>query len=118
MLLLATFLQQLEPQLCKDLVSFSEPPHALMKRLVDLAVSLVTTNDDLLGSIEGLQCIMVEGLYLANGGSLRRSWISVWRALSIAQLLGIDRRGSAAQHMILDPRTTYEPSHMWFRMSV
>ncbi|RFU30530.1 hypothetical protein B7463_g5825, partial [Scytalidium lignicola] len=116
MLLLATFLQHLHPDLHKEIKGLSESPRAIMERLADLAASLVTTNDELLGSIEGLECIMIESVYQANIGNLRRSWVSGRRAMSIAQLMGLNRSDNQAQYKVLDPKTKYHPHHMWFRI--
>lgn len=73
MLTVATFLQHISPKLLIN--GLSESPRTMMERLSEIAISLVTTNDELLGSIEGLECIMLESLYRANGGNLRRSWV-------------------------------------------
>ena len=116
MLLLANFLQHLHPDLHKEIKGLSESPRAMMERLAGLAISLVTTNDELLGSIEGLECIMIESVYQANIGNLRRSWVSGRRAMSVAQLMGLNRSDNQAQYKVLDPKTKYHPRHMWFRI--
>ncbi|CZR66623.1 uncharacterized protein PAC_16524 [Phialocephala subalpina] len=116
MLLLATFLQHLHPDLHIEIKGLSESPRGIMKRLADLAISLVTTNDELLGSIEGLECVMIESVYQANIGNLRRSWVSGRRAMSIAQLMGLNRSNNQAQYKVLDPKTRYDPPLMWFRV--
>ncbi|KAI9736496.1 MAG: hypothetical protein M1818_006006 [Claussenomyces sp. TS43310] len=87
-----------------------------MERSADLAVNLVTTNDELLGSIEGLECVMMESVYQANIGNLRRSWISGRRAMGIAQLMGLNKSDNQAQYKVLDPETKYHPQLMWFRI--
>lgn len=91
MLLLASFLQHLRPDLHEEIKGLSESPRAMMERLADLAIGRVTTNDQILGSIEVLECVMIESVYQANIGSLRRSWVACRRAMSIAQLMGINR---------------------------
>lgn len=116
MLLLAIFLQNLPPDIHKQIKGLSESPRAMMERLVDLAASLVTTNDKLLGSIEGLECIMIESVYQTNIGNLRRSWVSGRRAMSIAQLMGLNRSDNQAQFKVLDPKKKYNPQLMWFRI--
>ncbi|KAL9129510.1 MAG: hypothetical protein Q9175_007279 [Cornicularia normoerica] len=116
MLLLATFLQHLHPDLHEEIKSLSESPRALMERLTDLAIRLVTTNDELLGSIEGLECVMIESVYQANIGNLRRSWVAGRRAMSIAQLMGLNRSDNQAQFKVLDPKMKYHPQLIWFRI--
>ena len=68
MLHLASFLQHLhpDPDLNEELRGLSEAPQAIRERLADKAISLVTTNDRFVGSIEFLECIMIESLYQAN----------------------------------------------------
>ena len=116
MLLLASFLQHLHPGLHKEFSGLSESPQAIMERLSDLAIRLVTTNDELLGSIESLECVMIESVFHANIGSLRRSWLAGRRAMGIAQLMGINRSNHRAQYKVLDPKTEYHPQLMWFRI--
>ncbi|KAH6662820.1 hypothetical protein B0J14DRAFT_662414 [Halenospora varia] len=88
-----------------------------MERLEALAVSLVTTDDELLGSIEGLECVMIESVYQANIVNPRRSWVSGRRAMSITQLMGLNRSSNLAQYKMLDPKTKYHPQLMWFRIA-
>ena len=56
MLLLATFLQHLRPSLHKEIQGEEESPRTIMERLAELAANLVTSNDEFVGSIEGLKC--------------------------------------------------------------
>lgn len=116
MLQLAILLQHLHPDLHTELRSLSEAPRVTMGRLADLAINLVTTKDELLGSIEGLECVMIESMYQANIGSLRRSWVANRRAMGIAQLMGLDRQDHRTQFQVLDPNTRCHPQLMWFRI--
>ncbi|PGG99383.1 hypothetical protein GX51_06316 [Blastomyces parvus] len=118
LLQLAIFLQHLDPDLYKEIKGLSEPPRAIMERLVNTAISHVTTNDELLGSIESLECIMLESLYQVNIGNLRRSWIAGRRAMSAAQLMGLHRSDSQTQFKVLDPETKYTPQLMWLRIII
>ncbi|KAK2758261.1 hypothetical protein FQN54_004106 [Arachnomyces sp. PD_36] len=117
MLQLAIFLQHLHPELHKDIQGLSEPPRIIAKRLVDVAISHVTTNDELLGSIESLECIMLESLYQVNVGNLRRSWVAGRRAMSVAQLMGLHRSDNQTYKM-LDPKTKHSPQQMWLRIVI
>jgi hypothetical protein len=53
MLQLATFLQHLHPDLDKEIKGLSEPPKAIMERLVDVAINHVTTKGDEYRPIDG-----------------------------------------------------------------
>jgi hypothetical protein len=116
MLHLASFLQHLHPDLHEELRDLSEPPQIIRERLADKAISLVTTNDRFMGSIEFLECIMIESLYQANCGYLRRSWITARRAMTIAQSMGFHRPGVRLQYKVLHPETKAYPHFMWFRI--
>ncbi|KAL4784724.1 hypothetical protein BJX76DRAFT_204471 [Aspergillus varians] len=118
MLQLAIFLQHLPPDLHKEMKSRSEPPRAIMERLADVAIDHVTTKEELLGSIESLECIMLESLYQVNIGNLRRSWVAGRRAMSVAQLMGFHRSDNQTLYQALDPKTKYDPQLMWLRIII
>jgi len=116
MLSFAIFLQNLHPDLERNMKDLSESPRAIMERLITLAVSHITTNDELLGSIEGLECVMIEAAYQTNIGNLRRGWLSTRRAMAIAQLMSLDRSDCQAQFKVLDSKSKFNPELMWFRI--
>ncbi|KAK4862511.1 hypothetical protein LT330_002644 [Penicillium expansum] len=116
MLHLASFLQHLNPDLHEDLRDLSEPPQVIRERLADKAINLVATNDRFVGSIEFLECVMIESLYQGNCGYLRRSWRAVRRAMTIAQSMGFHRSGGRPQYKLLHPETKAYPHFMWFRI--
>ena len=90
----------------------------MMKRLADTAIGLVATKNELLGSIEGLECVMLESIYQNICGNLRRSWVEIRRAMVIAQLMGLHRSGSLSQYKVFDPKTKASPEVMWFRINM
>ncbi|CAK7566859.1 MAG: hypothetical protein SEPTF4163_004813 [Sporothrix epigloea] len=97
MLVIAMVLQGSDPVAQKELHDgrLSEPVRGIVTRLGETAVRLVTSNEallDTLGTLDGLECVMLEAMYLHNGGRLRRSWLTWRRALSLAQLMCIPRR--------------------------
>ncbi|OIW29103.1 hypothetical protein CONLIGDRAFT_548606, partial [Coniochaeta ligniaria NRRL 30616] len=116
MLELAIFLQHLHPNIHKNMMGLSETPRMIRERLADLANGLVTKNDEFTGSIEGLGCVMLDSMYQANVGSLRRSWLTGRRAITIAQLMGLDGPDNRAQYKVLDSKTEHHPQFMWFRI--
>lgn len=116
MLHLASFLQHLHPDLNEELRGLSEPPQIIRERLADKAISLVTTSDRFVGSIEFLECVMIESLYQANCGYLRRSWMTARRAMTIAQSMGFHGSGARVQYKVLHPETKAYPHFMWFRI--
>jgi hypothetical protein len=116
MLHLAIYLQSLPPSMHQTMRGPTEPPQVMMKRLAQTAIQRVSRNDELLGSIEGLECVMLESLYEGNGGNLRRSWMAARRAMLVAQLMGLHQPGSRAQYKLLDSAMEVHPQFIWFRI--
>ncbi|KAF7555320.1 hypothetical protein G7046_g6584 [Stylonectria norvegica] len=117
MLILATCLQYSNPELHADAIRrLSEPPRQLMTRLAETAMNLVTNKDEFIVNIEGLECVMLETMYQANAGNLRRAWFACRRAMVVAQTMGLHRNGNRQALEILDPETTAYPSYFWFRI--
>ncbi|PYH87911.1 hypothetical protein BO71DRAFT_404272 [Aspergillus ellipticus CBS 707.79] len=116
MLLLASLLQQqLAPS---KLPPLSENPERIRHRLAETAIRLVTANDDLAGSTESLECIVLEGMYHASGGRVRRAWKAFRRALATAQLMGLHDPTSPPPPS-LDPQppaSALHPHALWWRM--
>ncbi|KDN60980.1 hypothetical protein CSUB01_01117 [Colletotrichum sublineola] len=84
------------------------------------AASLVTSNDELLGSAEGLGCLLLQGFYLINSGNLRKAWLVMRRALSLAQLMGIDTDGARSMKSCdpaTDPNTIPTSQALWHRIN-
>ncbi|KAI0099746.1 hypothetical protein GGR51DRAFT_576176 [Nemania sp. FL0031] len=117
MLLLAKFMQYLSPQCFETLNELSLPPRALMQRLAHTANSLAIDNEELLGTIEGLECVIIEGTFQANIGNIRRAWLAFRRALSIAQLMGIHRANDSSPLNCVDSSSArVNCQTMWFRI--
>ncbi|KAL3470433.1 hypothetical protein BJX99DRAFT_264240 [Aspergillus californicus] len=116
MFLLATVLQFLDPEKSRrQIEALSEPPRVMMKRLAETAARLVTTRDDLLGTVEGMQCVMMEGMYHANCGNLRPAWMASRRAMALAQLMGIHRSDHCSLPL-LNPGHKFDASFLWYRI--
>jgi hypothetical protein len=116
MLHLAIYLQLLPVGVHQTLNHLKESPQAMMKRLAQTAIQRVSRNDELLGSIEGLECVMLESLFEGNGGNLRRSWMAVRRAMLIAQLMGLHQSSGRTQYKLLEPGVEVHPHFMLFRI--
>ncbi|KAK8134344.1 hypothetical protein PG984_006356 [Apiospora sp. TS-2023a] len=116
MLQLAFFILQLHPDSQEEIRCLSEPLRVVRERLFNLVVRLITTSDEFVASVEGLECIIIESVYQANLGNIHRSWIACRRAMSMAQLMGLNRSSPWSQHKVLHPGTQYYPELMWYRI--
>ncbi|KAK1760425.1 hypothetical protein QBC47DRAFT_4963 [Echria macrotheca] len=116
MLRMATFLQYYNPDLSPHAKHLSRKPLELTQTLADAVIRLVTTNDEFLGTIEGLDCVMLEGIYQGNCGNLRRAWLAVRRAMVVAQLMGIHRNCQHRPLKSIDPDTVAYPYYIWSRI--
>ncbi|PYH99838.1 hypothetical protein BO71DRAFT_367866 [Aspergillus ellipticus CBS 707.79] len=105
LLVLGTFLQSAPPSSIEALGGFSTCYHDIMSRVVDRATRLVNTNEDLNGSVEGIECIMLEAMYHNYAGNLHRAWMAVHRAAAIVQIMGLHRGLISPCLKILEPET-------------
>jgi hypothetical protein len=110
MLLFAVGLQHLSPT--KAISGLTKHHRAIMEQLADSAIKLVNTNDVLLGTLEGLENLILEGFYHIDGGNIRRSWITMRRAVMTAQLLGLHRPGHY-RFKIVNQQNDLDPAVMW-----
>ncbi|KAJ5287736.1 hypothetical protein N7478_003422 [Penicillium angulare] len=116
MLHVATALQHLHPDFTKNVGRLSEPPREMMRRLSAIATNIVTTNDDLVYCVEGIECMLVESWFHTNGGNIRKGLVTVRRAMTIAELMGFHQPGRA-QCKIVDQQTKSYPDFIWHRIT-
>ncbi|TIA66547.1 hypothetical protein D6C77_00072 [Aureobasidium pullulans] len=84
-----------------------------MCRAVETAIKLVTKNEDLVNSVEGIECIMLEAAYQNYAGNLHQAWMAVRRATTTSQVLGLHRAVSSSSLKYLEPQTrTYFNAEM------
>ncbi|KAK6950912.1 hypothetical protein Daesc_007440 [Daldinia eschscholtzii] len=104
----------------KNLIS-KEPIRAQMARFVNLTSDLVTSQDDLVGSCEGLTALTLMSLYHANAGNLRKSWLTLRRVIAVTQLMGADRWPNDKRLKSVDPKsdpaTRLRGSTLWYRIN-
>ncbi|KAH8900230.1 hypothetical protein GQ53DRAFT_622065, partial [Thozetella sp. PMI_491] len=90
-------------------------PKELIIRIMNAVTALITSNDDLLGSVEGVECAILQGLVEASDGNMRRAWLAFRRATVVGQLMGISKR-PCPPLKVLDRRTKVDPQLLWFRV--
>ena len=57
-------------------------------RYIAMIDELVLSDDELAGTLDGIECLILQAKYDANNGLLRKAWITFRRGISFAQLLG------------------------------
>ena len=119
LLVLGTFLQGVPPSSMQDLVGLGISYRDIMVRVVDKAVKLVTTNDELVRSVEGIECILIEAMYQNYAGNLHQAWLAVRRATAIAQMMAVHRGLNSPSLRILESETraTFDPDQLCFRLA-
>lgn len=89
LLYLASCLQQLDTGFDTTQLKLYPSVEARMERYVATVQTLVTSDEELVSSIEGLDCLIVQCSYHVNAGNPRRAWLTIRKALNIGQLMGI-----------------------------
>ncbi|OHF03034.1 hypothetical protein CORC01_01792 [Colletotrichum orchidophilum] len=112
LLVLASFLQGMPFPSAHHLEKLSSSWYDIMSRAVKTVHDLVTCKDELVDSLEGLECVMLEGLYENYAGNLRTSWLAGRRGVAIAQMLGLSR-GVKPRSLV---GSVIEPNDLWFRL--
>ncbi|CAD0106611.1 unnamed protein product, partial [Aureobasidium uvarum] len=83
--------------------------HNMMFRVMEAAID-VTKNEDLVNSVEGLECLMLEAEYQNHAGKLHQAWMAVRRATTVAQVMGLHRGTNPPALRFLEPmkRTLFD----------
>jgi hypothetical protein len=116
LLMLGSYLQAVPSSGIQSLDHQGVSSRDVMLRAVDAVHSLVNCNDELVASIEGIECITIESMYHNNAGNLRRSWLTMRRAMLIGQMMGLHRGRNPPSVQTLERRTSIGPEHIWFRL--
>ncbi|KAI1105978.1 hypothetical protein F4804DRAFT_80426 [Jackrogersella minutella] len=117
LLLLGTYIQGIPSSLVEKLIGMTTDYRTIMSHVVTAATRLVTSNDELIDSLEGIECVMIESMYLNNAGNLRRAWLANRRAMVMAQMMGL-HIGNSSLNAVLEVDTwdRVDPDYMWFRL--
>lgn len=110
MLLIAAALQHFPPN--EVILGLTEHHHIIMGKLAEAAIKMVTTNDELLGTLEGLENVILEAFYHIDRGNVRRAWITIRRAVMAAQLMGLHRPGQY-RFKVIKEDSDLAPEAMW-----
>ncbi|KAJ6016943.1 hypothetical protein N7451_000322 [Penicillium sp. IBT 35674x] len=118
LLMLGTFLRGVPPSKMQELESLGTLYTGIMFRAIDTAIRLVTTNDELICSVEGVECIMMEALYQNHSGNLHRAWMATHRAAAVAQMMAIHRGLQSPSLKFVEPTTieNFNEAQICFRL--
>lgn len=94
----------------------SEPVQTVINRILGVVNYLLLSNECLSGSIEGIRCVLLEGMHHANNGNARLAWLRFRRALNLGQLLGIDRLDSPILEGSKNQAQSLKSQYLWFRV--
>lgn len=113
-LLLSTVLQRFASQISSDITHIGHT----IERLLHAAATLVTTKDELVQSVEGVECIALESMIHNYAGNLHRALLSSRKAMTLAQLLGLHRKTLPQWPKVIESqtRTRIDFDYIWFRL--
>lgn len=110
---LALCIQQLPPDYDPTPLTIGATLRDCMKRYVEVAQNLVVCRDDLIDSLEGLECLNGLGVYQMNDGNLRQALPALRRASVLAQFMGVHRGVSSIKIKQHDPATKLSLQTTW-----
>jgi hypothetical protein len=113
LLWLVVGLQQLPVGFDHSSLSLPYPVDIYIKSVVALISSHITSDDEMVSSISGLETLYWMAIYNSNAGKPRSSWLCFRRALSISQLLGLHRH-STRKLMATDHMPVQYLNEIWY----
>lgn len=96
-------------------LQMSMPLDVFMQKCVSASVSLVSSDDEVVGTLEGLECLSLQAMYHINAGNLRRAWLCWRRALNLGQLMGLHHRAQNPM-MNVDIVSSTREKLLWFQI--
>ncbi len=88
---LAICISSLPPEFDHSRLSSMWNLDATMQNYVTTVTSLVTSSDEQMLTLHGLETLLLLALYHMNSASLRQSWLVVRRGMNLAHLMGFQR---------------------------
>ena len=114
LLLLSVFLQHLPGHSSGVIPKLREKA----TRIFDTVITLITTNDEMVHSIEGIECVALESMIHNSLGNLHRALLSLRRAIVLAQLMGLHQENLSSVSEVVDSQTRerIDFGHIWLRL--
>ena len=114
-LCLALHIQQLPTDFDSTKICLGVPLHDLQETYIAAAESLLASDEGPAGTLGGLECMILQSDYYINLGRLRKVWLLIRRAVSLAQLLGLQHKTDAEIRPERALRRTAVWSELWLR---
>ena len=92
MLCLALHIQQLPSDLENTQMNLPAQLDDLQEHCMTSAESLLASGERLGGTLNGLECMILQSEFYINEGNLHKVWLIVRRAINLAQLVGLHRK--------------------------
>lgn len=91
LLCLAISIDQIPQAFDLSTLKLALPPRELMERYINTVDKLITSDDEIASTVDGIECLVLQAKYHINLGRPRRAWLLFRRATSFAQLIGLHR---------------------------
>ncbi|KAJ5375012.1 Alpha/beta hydrolase fold-3 [Penicillium concentricum] len=107
---IALCLQQLPSECDLSSLGLSCLPSVLVEECITRVSTFVCADDSIVSCLDGLECLISQGLLFSNDEKLRSAWLSTRRAADIAQVIGFHRaepasnRSAEFQNRASDPQ--------------
>lgn len=89
---IALCMLQLEPATCYETKKgLKESVRDALKRLVEIAMKHVTSHDTLMDNLDGIETLLLESGYYFRIGNHYAAWLTIRRAIGLAEILGLRR---------------------------
>lgn len=115
-LILASYMQTLSQDAVERLRLLGIDHQVIASNAVQTARRMVLSNQELIRSIDGVECLVIESMYYNNAGQLRDAWLILRSAIAIAQLLGVDRRAFPLSSQARHIRQESQEESVWVQM--
>lgn len=93
---LASCIQQLPDS---DQFGLPDSLDLLQRRYMEIAEEALAPDEGIVGSVDGLDCLLTQARYYLHGGLPRKAWVIFRRAATFAQLLG-SLRQDPSEHQL------------------
>lgn len=103
-------LQQLPQSFAINSLELPCPPAELIAKCVNIVAHSINSDETLVTSIDGLECLVLQGIFYNNDGKLRSAWLSYRRALNVGQIIGLHRLPPKGEQ---DSESISRARHIW-----